>query len=375
MYRYLLFLWSSSALAGGIVQGGIPPASASITENSITASSITVNGNGSKCFSVDDPTLVVDCQNHRVGIGDTSPNNELDILSNVGPTARVVGVSSNTDVNEGDLLSIMGNGNIGLGTQLAPQFKVQMDSGTFFIQGSGAQIRILTPSTTGILLMTPTNTASPFAPIIWENGFGTTLVNPIAQIDAGIGAGGNSPSMRLQVSNSASSSGILNEVVHLTSVTVGVNITNPLTSLHVGGSITQSLAATISCATGVQTNSTGTFISCVASDVTLKKDVRSLRYDGATIDLLRPVTYRWKDPASRGAGEKTGFIAQDVEKVFPDAVVSAGAGLKGLDSNALIALLVQEVQMLRLRLKIEDAQIENLRDDVFVINGRLDLKK
>lgn len=129
---------------------------------------------------------------------------------------------------------------------------------------------------------------------------------------------------------------------------IGIGTTNILTSLDVIGSITQDLAATKSCATGVQTNSTGTFTSCVASDISLKQDVAPLKYNPGSIDLLKPVTYHWKD-SNRGVGEKQGFIAQDVEKVYPDAVVSAGAGLKGIDSNAMIAALVLEVQQLRKR--------------------------
>lgn len=106
-----------------------------------------------------------------------------------------------------------------------------------------------------------------------------------------------------------------------------------------------------SCTTGVQTDADGVFSACVASDASLKKNVQPLAYVPSSIDLLRPVTFEWKD-AGRGKGTKQGFIAQDVEKVYPNAVVPAGTNLRGIDSNAMLAALVLEVQELRKRIAV-----------------------
>jgi hypothetical protein len=134
----------------------------------------------------------------------------------------------------------------------------------------------------------------------------------------------------------------------------GIGATDPLTALHVIGAISQNNV--VSCTLGLTTNSTGTISGCVASDVRLKTSIKSLGSMFGTIDALRPVTYFWKDEA-RGPGEKMGFIAQEVEKVYPDAVVQAGSGgLKGVDPNALIAVLVSEVQSLRKRVSLLEKQ-------------------
>lgn len=103
-----------------------------------------------------------------------------------------------------------------------------------------------------------------------------------------------------------------------------------------------------SCTTGVQTDADGVFSACVASDMNLKKNVKPLAYAPSSIDLLRPVSFEWRD-TGRGTGTKQGFIAQDVEKVYPNAVVPAGTKLLGIDSNAMLAALVLEVQVLRKR--------------------------
>lgn len=51
------------------------------SQASIAASTVTITGTGSKCFSVDDPTFVVDCDLERVGIGTASPGTKLHMSS------------------------------------------------------------------------------------------------------------------------------------------------------------------------------------------------------------------------------------------------------------------------------------------------------
>lgn len=87
---------------------------ASINGTAISPLSITVTGAGAPCVSAG--PLTVDCLNKRVGIGDATPNDELDILSNVAPTAFILGVSSQADAVEAGIFSILGNGNIGIAT-------------------------------------------------------------------------------------------------------------------------------------------------------------------------------------------------------------------------------------------------------------------
>ncbi len=59
------------------------------------------------------------------------------------------------------------------------------------------------------------------------------------------------------------------------------------------------------------------------SDRRIKRDVQASRteQDLATVLQLRVADYRMKDPAEGGNGWRKGFIAQEVEKVIPGAVV------------------------------------------------------
>ncbi len=86
----------------------------------------------------------------------------------------------------------------------------------------------------------------------------------------------------------------------------------------------------------------------VASDARLKKNVNDL--DGALERLLalRGVTYEYIDPASIGEreGERIGFIAQEVERVFPDWVGEKDDGTKYVSVSGFEALTVEALREL-----------------------------
>lgn len=112
------------------------------------------------------------------------------------------------------------------------------------------------------------------------------------------------------------------------------------------------------------------------SDERLKKNIQNLE-DGALDKLLklRPVTFEFKKPKFP-VGKQTGFIAQDVEKVFPDWV-SPGSKLdeegsieyKGLSMEAFPAFSVQALRELRAE---KDAQIDALKEANSALETRLD---
>jgi hypothetical protein len=111
----------------------------------------------------------------------------------------------------------------------------------------------------------------------------------------------------------------------------------------------------------VTVNGNLTVNSCsgCTSDVRLKKNVEPLM--GALDQLLKlkGVTFEWKEPsehedeAGRGLGTQTGFIAQDVEKVFPNWVkqdgytAPDGKKYKTLELRRIEALEVESIRTLK----------------------------
>lgn len=95
------------------------------------------------------------------------------------------------------------------------------------------------------------------------------------------------------------------------------------------------------------------------SDVTLKKNVSAISAALKQVLTLRPVTWNWKT----GGDDKLqyGFIAQEVEDIFPELVElktwKDGTPRKFLSTNELMAYLVAAI-------KEQQAQIDKLQASV-----------
>ncbi len=84
------------------------------------------------------------------------------------------------------------------------------------------------------------------------------------------------------------------------------------------------------------------------SDMRLKKDVKPLEGALDTMLRLKGVTFEWNERANRpNSGTQYGFIAQDVEKVFPSWVGTAPDGFKTLSVQQIEALEVESIRTLK----------------------------
>ncbi len=95
------------------------------------------------------------------------------------------------------------------------------------------------------------------------------------------------------------------------------------------------------------------------SDRRLKRDIQPLEGSLDRLLQLRGTTFYYKDPSMRGAGpgQWTGFIAQEVESVFPEWV-SEYDGYKSLSIHGFEAHTVEALRTLR---EEKDAQIKALQ--------------
>jgi Chaperone of endosialidase len=98
----------------------------------------------------------------------------------------------------------------------------------------------------------------------------------------------------------------------------------------------------------------------VASDARLKKDIRPLEQALVRLLQLHGVNYEYKDPKAihELAGQQTGMIAQEVEKVFPEWVEVAPDGMRRLSIRGFEALTVEALRDLRAE---KDEQLNELR--------------
>lgn len=155
----------------------------------------------------------------------------------------------------------------------------------------------------------------------------------IQDLDAGgatyhVGIGGADDSLRI------AETGVGDRiVVARSSGFVGVGTASPSFLLHVNGTAGKPGGGSWS----------------VASDARLKTNVAEL--DGALAKLLElhGVTYEYRDAAAIHEldGEQTGFLAQEVERVFPEWVETGADGYKRLSIRGFEALTVEALRELR----------------------------
>jgi len=101
-----------------------------------------------------------------------------------------------------------------------------------------------------------------------------------------------------------------------------------------------------------------------SSDESLKENISSLENSLDKITVLEGVSFTWKNQ-SYAEGTKLGFIAQDVEKVFPEVVqTQSETGLKSVEYGNLVAPLVEAV-------KEQQIQIEQLQKEVELLKKEL----
>lgn len=126
----------------------------------------------------------------------------------------------------------------------------------------------------------------------------------------------------------------------------------------------------------LQVNGTagGTSAWQVVSDERLKTNVSSVTGALNLIEKLNPVRFDWVKPSSRTVGKELslpvgerqiGFMAQEVEKIVPEAVAGPGGqagAIYGLREDKLIPVLVAAI-------KEQQAEIRALQSEVKLLGG------
>jgi hypothetical protein len=128
--------------------------------------------------------------------------------------------------------------------------------------------------------------------------------------------------------------------------TVNITSTSPSTSSSTGALI-------VAGGVGVTGNiyASGDIVSpnfYSQSDLALKQNVANIKDPMNKLMGISGVSFKWKKNKSKAVG----IIAQDVEKVLPEAVSTDGQGYKVVSYDSLIPLLIESVKSLKAELDL-----------------------
>lgn len=100
-----------------------------------------------------------------------------------------------------------------------------------------------------------------------------------------------------------------------------------------------------------------------SSDARLKENVRDLNSSLEKVLKLRGVLFDWKDrKGDPDRSDRLGLIAQEVEKVFPEAVTtSPTTGMKSVGYGNLVAPLIEAMKEQQAQIERQSREIEELR--------------
>lgn len=99
-----------------------------------------------------------------------------------------------------------------------------------------------------------------------------------------------------------------------------------------------------------------------SSDVRLKRDISSIPYALEAVTKLEGVTYYWED-TSKDQSKQIGLIAQDVEKVFPEAVITDAQGFKSVAYQNLVAPIISALGEIREWMFKTDERVQSLEKE------------
>ena len=124
---------------------------------------------------------------------------------------------------------------------------------------------------------------------------------------------------------------------------VGIGTTNPSVKLEVDGEIS-----------GSTIRASGDVIAFNSSDERLKDNIIQIENPLEKMESIGGYEFDWNNNQQIYHGHDIGVIAQEIEKVLPEAVKDRGSGYKGVQYDKLIPLLIESIK--ELKQKVEDIE-------------------
>ena len=253
----------------------------------------------------------------KVGIGTTAPDSLVEISSGGATTAKIASTVSNQYAE-----LIFEDGNAGYGFQVRSDGAASLATGSMVIndrdsssfpvvinEGNATNTLVLKTSRVGIGIAAPTNTLHVKSPAGTGSGvYAATIEN--AKTDNGTAT---------------------------TGLRVSLTAVNPSDSNHIFECVTSDTTVRFFVQNNGGTGGT--------SDRTLKENIVDATDKLTELRQIQVRNYNWIDHGPEGGFKELGFIAQEVEAVFPKMVrENPETGKKMLLDDVFVPILVKSLQ-------------------------------
>ena len=177
------------------------------------------------------------------------------------------------------------------------------------------------------------------------NGMTSVLVNAVKELNT-----------RTSALSSATTSP---SIIVMNNGFVGIGTSTPMSKFHVFSNVSSGGVAVFQDNNARCTvDPTNGGMSC-SSDQNLKKDITTLEATTTLNKLmqLRPVSYRWNGEDSNTTTSHQGFIAQEVETIFPEFVSTDSNGIKSINYSNFVPAMISAIQTINARVNAIDQRL------------------
>jgi hypothetical protein len=101
-------------------------------------------------------------------------------------------------------------------------------------------------------------------------------------------------------------------------------------------------------------NTSGDIIAYSTSDIRLKENIEPIINALTKVETISGNTYDWKEGFEElhsHKGNDVGVIAQEIQKILPEAVIERDNGYLGVNYEKIIPLLIESIKELSAKVK------------------------